>query len=110
LPKAFAFQQAIGRGRVRERTRALAAQLKQGLAAMPAIRLETPLADGLSAGIVSFNIDGMSADVAVRSLRERRIVASVAPYAAARIRLTPSIVNTPEEVDLVLAEVAAIAA
>jgi selenocysteine lyase/cysteine desulfurase len=109
LPEAFAWQEAIGQSRVRDRTHALAGQLKDGLAGIRGVRLHTPRAEALSAGIVSFDLDGSSPHDAVKRLRERKIVASVAPYATPHVRLTPSICNTPAEVDAALRAVREIA-
>jgi len=105
LPEAFALHRAIGKADVARRTHELASQLKEGLAGMSNVPLATPMSSALSAGIVSFNIDGASPEAAVRRLRERNIIASAAPYARQWVRLTPSIRNTPREVDAVLAEI-----
>jgi len=104
LPQAFAFHQGIGRARVAERTYELARQLKEGLAAMPHVTLQTPRSDDLSAGIVSFDVEGFTPGAVVRHLRERRIIASVAPYAVPHVRLTPCIQNTPAEIQTALRE------
>jgi selenocysteine lyase/cysteine desulfurase len=77
---------------------------------MPHVVLHTPNLDSLSAGIVSFDIQGLSPSAAVLRLRERRIIASVAPYAVPHVRLTPCLANTPEEIDAVLKEVHALVA
>src|SRR5690606_2688654 len=106
LAEAFRLHLDIGKNRVMARTRALASQLKAGLARMPHVRLATPVSPALSAGIVSFDVEGYSADGAVRALRERRIIASAAPYATQHVRLTPSIRNTPAEIDAALRAVA----
>jgi isopenicillin-N epimerase len=105
LPQAFDFQQRIGKARVAERTHHLAAQTKEGLLAMPHITLHTPRSEKLSAGIVSFDVAGLSPGAVVHRLRERRIIASVAPYAVPHVRLTPCIQNTPAEIDTVLQEI-----
>jgi isopenicillin-N epimerase len=105
LPQAFEFQQGIGKARVAERTHHLAAQMKDGLRAIPKITLHTPRSEKLSAGIVSFDIEGLSPGAVVHRLRERRIIASVAPYAVPHVRLTPCIQNTPAEIDTVLQEI-----
>lgn len=102
VTEAFEFHQAIGKAKVMARTRMLARQLKEGLAGMSHVRLITPRYDHLSAGIVSFDLVGMSPWHAVRRLRERKIVATVSPYATRHVRLTPSLRNAPEEVDAVL--------
>ncbi|HEV7276926.1 MAG TPA: aminotransferase class V-fold PLP-dependent enzyme [Devosiaceae bacterium] len=109
MPEAFAFQAEIGKARVAERTHALASQLKEGLAGAPGVLLRTPRDPGLSAGIVSFDIDGVNPHAVVRSLRQRGLVASVAPYATQHVRLTPSIRNSEEEVDAAVAAVRAVA-
>jgi isopenicillin-N epimerase len=53
---------------------------------------------------VCFDVDGMAPAAVVRRLRERRIIASVAPYATPHVRLTPSIRNSPAEIETVLRE------
>jgi isopenicillin-N epimerase len=108
LPKAFEFHQRIGKARVAERTHQLAAPLKAELRTIPQITLHTPQSEKLSAGIVSFDVDGLSPGAVVHRLRERRIIASVAPYAVPHVRLTPCIQNTPAEVDTVLREIRAL--
>jgi selenocysteine lyase/cysteine desulfurase len=108
LPKAFEFHQWIGKARVAERTHELGAQLKAGLRAIPRITVHTPQSEKLSAGIVSFDVEGISPGAVVHRLRERRIIASVAPYAVPHVRLTPSIQNTPAEIDTVLREIRAL--
>jgi isopenicillin-N epimerase len=94
--------------RVAERTHQLGAQLKAGLRAIPQITVHTPQSEKLSAGIVSFDIEGIPPGAVVHRLRERRIIASVAPYAVPHVRLTPSIQNTPLEIDTVLREIRAL--
>lgn len=102
LPEAFGFHRDIGKARVEERTHALAAQLKEGLAGMEGVRLYTPHSEDLSAGIVCFDVEGQSADGVVSLLRDRGVIASTTPYATSYARLTPSIYNTPDEVDAAL--------
>jgi selenocysteine lyase/cysteine desulfurase len=99
---AFALHALVGRARVAQRTAELASRLKRGLAAMPHVRLMTPMSPELSAGIVSFDVAGMSPEAVVARLRDWKLVGSVAPYARPHVRLTPSIRNFPEEVDFAL--------
>lgn len=108
LHAAFDFADRIGKAEIAERTHTLAGQLKEGLAAIAGVRLVTPMSSDLSAGIVSFDIDGLRPAETVGRLRERGIVASVSPYVDSHARLTPSIRNTPEEIETVLAEIGAI--
>ena len=109
LTQAFEFHQAIGKSRIAKRTAELAAQLKEGLAKMSGVRLRTPRSEALSAGIVCFDVDGMSPSAVVARLSRRKLIASVTPYARAHARLTPSIYNTPAEVDTALREIHALA-
>jgi len=109
IPVAIEFHEKIGKAQVAARTAELAEQLKAGLSLMPHVRLVTPRDPRLSAGIVSFDVQGLSTDAAVATLRRRRIIASAAPYAIPHVRLTPSLMNSPAEVDLALAEVRGLA-
>jgi isopenicillin-N epimerase len=107
--EAFAFHARIGKERVAARVRELARQCKEGLAAMPHVTLHTPMRDELSAGIVAFEVRGMSSDDAMQALRKRRIIATVAPYQSALLRFTPGIINTADDVEAGLAAVRALA-
>jgi isopenicillin-N epimerase len=109
LTQAFEFHEAVGKADIASRTHQLAGQLKEGLAELDHVTLHTPRSPELSAGIVSFDVDGMDPDSAVERLRERRLIASVAPYARRHVRLTPSIRNTPDEIETALREVRSLA-
>lgn len=103
LSAAFELHERIGRDRIAERTRALAAQLKEGLTHVPGLTVKTPLDAQLSAGLVCFEVDGISAPEFVERLEaEHGVVASVTPYRTQYVRLGPSIVNTPAEIEQVL--------
>jgi selenocysteine lyase/cysteine desulfurase len=108
LPEAFELHEAIGRRRVTERIHALAAQCKEGLAKLPKVKLYTPRAGALSAGLVCFDVEGLKPEEVVARLATRKIIASNTPYAPSYARLTPSLLNTPEEVDKVVSAVAAL--
>ncbi len=105
LDKAFQFHEAIGRQRIQDRIHALNRQLKEGLAKMPNVKLYTPMADELSAGIVCFDVNGLPADQVVDQLRKKKIVASVTPYKTWYARLGPSLLTSPAEVETTLAAV-----
>lgn len=105
LPAAFAFHRQLGRARVAERIHQLNTQCKDGLAAMKHVRLHTPRNPRLSSGLVCFEVDAMTPDAAVARLLERRIVASASPYATSYVRLAPSLVTSPADVDTALAAV-----
>jgi len=105
LSEAFRFHLAIGKARIAERIHTLNRQLKEGLTRMKGVTVHTPLADDLSAGIVCFEIAGWTPEKAVPALREKRIIASETPYATKYVRLAPSLLTSPEEVDKTLAEI-----
>jgi selenocysteine lyase/cysteine desulfurase len=109
LGEAFRFHLAIGKQRVAERTRAQATQLKEGLRAMRHVRLATPMSEELSAGIVCFEVDGYAPHEAVGRLAAAKVMASTTPYEHPLVRLGPSIVTTPEQVDHALESVRALA-
>jgi isopenicillin-N epimerase len=108
ITEAFQFHGMVGKAAIEARTRMLATRLKIALAQMPHIRLRTPMDPGLSAGIVAFDVDGLSADGVVRRLRRLNIIGSAAPYATRHVRLTPSMRNTVEDVDYAIGALARI--
>jgi len=109
LAAAFEFRRRIGRARAATRTHALAQRLKNGLAELRRVRLVTPQSSALSAGLVCFEVDGQDPFAVVdRLYAQHRIVASVTPYANRYVRLGPSILNSPAEVDRVIRAVASV--
>lgn len=110
LPAAFAFHKGIGRARIAERIHGLNNQCKEGLARMPHVKLHTPPGNRLSAGIICFDVEGMKPEEVVKRLLARRIIASTAPYSVSCVRLAPSLLNSPEEIETTLREIRALAA
>jgi selenocysteine lyase/cysteine desulfurase len=109
LDQAFMFHQSLGKSRVTARIHELNDQLKQGLAGIRGIALHTPASRELSAGIVCFEIGGMTPDRVVSELRRRGIVASVTPYATQYARMAPGLLNSAVEIETVLKEIHALA-
>jgi selenocysteine lyase/cysteine desulfurase len=105
LDEAFTFHQTIGKSKVTQRIYELSQQLKQGLAAMPHITLHTPVSQDLSAGIVCFEVAGLAPRTVVEKLHQRGIIGSVTPYATKYVRLAPTLINSPGEIDRTLAEI-----
>jgi selenocysteine lyase/cysteine desulfurase len=89
----------IGRARVAGRIRELNTQCKAGLADNPRVKLHTPMSGNLSAGLVAFEVAGLTPEAVVHKLLAKGIIASTSPYAVSYARLAPSLVNTPQEVD-----------
>jgi selenocysteine lyase/cysteine desulfurase len=109
LAEAFRFHQDLGRREVADRTRALASRLKDGLSAIPAVRLVTPRAPELSGGIVCLEVDGRGPGELVAALRGQGILASGTPYAEPYLRLGPSIVTDEDDVDAAVAAIRGLA-
>ncbi len=106
---AFRMHQEMGRARVAARIRSMNDQCKAELVKIPGLKLHTPLDPSLSAGIAAFEIEGRTPEDVVKALLARKIVASTSPYAVTYVRLAPSLVNTPEEVETAVAAVREIA-
>lgn len=108
LAEAFEFHQAIGKRRIADRTAELAAQLKSELAGLRQVRLRTPASSELSAGLVCFEHSSAPAPAIVDTLASHGIVATVTPYATEYVRLGPSIINSPADIDHVVRTLKAI--
>ena len=109
LPAAFAFHERIGRARVTARIHALAARMKAGLAEVRGVRLVTPRAEDLSAGLVCARIAGVDPGRAVQALAAERISATVTPYASRYLRFGCGLAVDEADVDAAVAAVARIA-
>ena len=96
---AFRMHKQMGRVRVAARIRSLNDQCKAGLSQNPKVKIHTPKSGDLSAGLVSFEVEGIKPDDVVKQLLAKNIIASTSPYAITYARLAPSLVNTPDEVD-----------
>ncbi len=109
LDQAFAFHQRIGRSAVVQRIVEQATRLKEGLAEIGAdkVRVITPADTEVSAGIVCLDVAGLPPGNGIVNLRGRDIVASATPYATSYLRLGPSIVTTPDQVDAAVDAIAA---
>jgi isopenicillin-N epimerase len=108
LSEAFRFHRRIGKARVAARIHDLNRRLKDGLTAMHHVRLYTPSASELSAGLVCFDVAGFGPEQVVERLAARRIVATVTPYATSYARLAPGLLNSPADVDAVLRAIRAL--
>jgi selenocysteine lyase/cysteine desulfurase len=105
LAEAFELHLEVGARRVAERTRALAAALKDGLAGIPSVHLRTPRGTEASAGLVCCEVDGYGPDEAVARLREADVISSATPYRPSYLRFGPTIINSESDVEAALAAV-----
>lgn len=110
VTEAFEFHERIGKDRVAARIHALNRRLKEALAEMRRVTLHTPLADELSAGMVCFEVDGMTPREVVTRLAGERIAASVTPYEVEYARLAPGLLNDEDEVERTIQALAALRA
>jgi selenocysteine lyase/cysteine desulfurase len=101
LAEAFRFHLAIGKARVARRIHELNEQCKRGLAAIPRVTVHTPLSSDVSAGIICFEVDGLSPEAVVEGLQKRKVIASVTPrgYEMHAARLSPSLLTSPADVE-----------
>lgn len=67
------------------------------------------MARTLSSGVVCCDVEGQNPWSIVERLSEKRIVATITPYARRYVRFSPSIRNTPREIDHVLREMREVA-
>jgi selenocysteine lyase/cysteine desulfurase len=102
LNSAFDLHASLGKDRVATRVHALCRQLKEGLRAMRQVRLQTPMAETLSSGIVCFEIDGMAPDKVVAGLADRGVIASRTPYRTPYARLCPGLLTPGNDVEKTL--------
>ena len=107
---AFKFHQTIGRSRVAGRIQELNDRCKAGLASIHGVRVVTPKDPALSAGIICFEVAGQTPEQVGEKLVQKHIVAGSSPYLPSYPRLSPSLVNTPDEVDRAVQAVREIAA
>jgi selenocysteine lyase/cysteine desulfurase len=119
LGAAVAFHQAIGPATVAARVRALGARLRDGLAAIPNLKLYTARDDALSAGITTFGFqgNGLTSDnlagalLALHGLRVSRQINDKGPAKGWNsVRVCTHIFIMPDEVDRLVAAVAEIGA
>jgi selenocysteine lyase/cysteine desulfurase len=107
---AFRLHEQLGRSRVAGRVAELNGRFRNGMAAMTHVTLHTPLAPELAAGIVCFEVKGLSPHDVVERLKARRIVASTSPYAVSYARVCAGIMVSPDEVETTLREIQALSA
>jgi isopenicillin-N epimerase len=110
LATAFEMHQKIGKAKVAARVRELNTRCKEGLAKLPRVRLKTPMSGDLSAGIICFDVDGVTPEQVVAKLAAKRIIATATPpfYTPTHVRLAPSLLTLEADVDAAVAAVAAV--
>lgn len=102
LREAFALHKTIGRTRIADRSRALAAMLKEGLAGIGKVRLRTPRSADLSAGIVCCEVDGYGPQDSVAVLHSKGVWTSATPYDPSYLRFGTTVLTNESDVDRAL--------
>jgi selenocysteine lyase/cysteine desulfurase len=108
---AIGLQTILGRERVEARVRALGAQLREGLAAIPGVELWTSADPRLSAGLTSFTVGQVPMHNAARAIRERTGI-YVLPMPAGglnAVRASTHLYNMSDDVERLLSAVRHIA-
>ncbi len=109
LRDAFTLHQQLGRSNITGRIHALNTRLKQGLATIPNLRLYTPMAEELSAGLVVFAVGTLPPQAVVERLHARGVIATTTPYTPSYARLAAGLLTNEDQVDRVVDEVRALA-
>jgi selenocysteine lyase/cysteine desulfurase len=109
LAQAFDWNQQIGRSRIVERVRHLATQFKTALAGVKTVTLKTPMAPELSAGIIAFEVKGLSSYEVDTRLKSQGIISAAAPYSPSYARITPGLLNDASQIEPTISAIAALA-
>jgi len=110
LPAAFELHLQLDKAKVQDRIHQLNTQTKQGLAEMQGVELYTPMSPDLSAGLVCFDVDGVSQEEVVKRMHAKGIIMSATPYNPSYARFAPSLINNETEIDTTLSEIRAMIA
>jgi len=110
IPTAIDFLVGIGKTQICQRVLSLNRRLREGLDALPTVRMITPMPDQMSAGIVCFEVDGFSPSEVVTGLTKRRIRSATTPYPTSYARLAATVANSEADVDDAVNAVADLAA
>jgi len=106
LDEALNFQNHIGKARIERRIKALAGHLKQELAKIPGVKVNTPLDPYLSAGLTAFALDGVDPGRIVDYVREKYnlVVRTIGGKAAGTqgVRVSTPIYVSMKEADLLI--------
>jgi len=100
IPAALAFHNSIGPARITQRIHSLNQAMNEELRKLPNVKIVyTPTDPQLNAGMVCFDMNGLSAQQTVNALLRENIIASTTPYAVPFARLAFGIINNQQEVE-----------
>lgn len=102
---AIDFHRRIGSARAWRRIQALSSRLREGLKAIPKVRILTPLEPGRSAGLTAFSLEGIPHQKVAEALsgKPQCIVRAVPELDA--VRVSTAVHSLPAEIDRLLTAV-----
>jgi selenocysteine lyase/cysteine desulfurase len=95
---------------VARRVHELNSLAKAEMAKLPKVRIHTPMSPDLSAGIIAFEVAGVTPAQVVKRLHDRQIIASVVPdfYKPSLARVAPSLLTLEDDVQRTVRAIAAL--
>jgi isopenicillin-N epimerase len=109
IPAAVELHRTIGRPALAARIAELNGAFRDGAAAIAGVTLHTPRDPALSGGISCYEVRGLTPAQVVGRLAEKKIRTTTSPYKVTYARVCGGVMNTPEEIDLVLREIRTLA-
>ncbi|WP_018681552.1 aminotransferase class V-fold PLP-dependent enzyme [Actinokineospora enzanensis] len=110
LPAAVEFHERIGKAAIEARVLELNGVFQRELPKIKGVIPRSPRLTSLQSGIVSFDLEGKTADETVARLLAEGIRASTSPYEVPFARVSAGIMNTPRELDRTLTAIRKVAA
>jgi isopenicillin-N epimerase len=110
IPAAVPLHRTIGRAQIAARIAELNAAFREGAARIPGVTLRTPRDPAVAGPISCFEVRGLTPGQVVGRLADKKIRTTTSPYKVSYARVCAGIMNMPEEVELVLREIRALAA
>ncbi len=98
------------RAQIAARIAELNAAFREGAARIPGVTLRRPRDPAVAGPISCFEVRGLTPGQVVGRLADKKIRTTTSPYKVSYARVCAGIVNMPEEVELVLREIRALAA
>lgn len=105
VPAAIDFHRRIGPSRITARIHSLNGAIKEGLSKLKGVAVYTPKSEALSAGMVCFDIAGMTQVEVAERLLQKKIIASTTPYAVSYARVAAGVANSEEDIERTLRSV-----
>lgn len=109
IPAAIELHRTLGRDRIAARIQSLNARFRDEVAKIAGVTLHTPRDPAISAGISCFEIKGLTAEETTTRLAAKRVRTSSSPYKVAYARVSAGIANRPEDIEVALREISALA-